>query len=150
MAYAELAGLPAVVGLWASVGALLSSAVLGSSGQLSVGPESTQPRDTAAATESLSRNRDPGPRARGVGEHLIHWASRSERDLLTRDGCPADLDDDLWADGVFEEFVLEKPAGSVHLEFLAQGHHREAVGGALHEHRADCFAGSEPGRGVVG
>jgi SulP family sulfate permease len=41
MAYAEVAGLPAVVGLWASVGALLAYALLGSSRQLSVGPEST-------------------------------------------------------------------------------------------------------------
>ena len=38
MAYAEVAGLPAVVGLWASVGALVAYAALGSSTQLSVGP----------------------------------------------------------------------------------------------------------------
>ena len=49
MAYAEVAGLPAVAGLWASVGALLAYAVLGSSGQLSVGPESTTALMTAAA-----------------------------------------------------------------------------------------------------
>ena len=38
MAYAELAGLPAVAGLWASVGALAGYALLGSSRRLSVGP----------------------------------------------------------------------------------------------------------------
>lgn len=41
MAYAEVAGLPRVVGLWAIVVPLLVYAVLGSSRQLSVGPEST-------------------------------------------------------------------------------------------------------------
>ena len=54
MAYAELAGLPAVVGLWASVGALLAYAVLGSSNQLSVGPESTTALMTAAAIGALA------------------------------------------------------------------------------------------------
>ena len=49
MAYAELAGLPAAAGLWASVGALLVYAGLGSSPQLSVGPESTTALMTAAA-----------------------------------------------------------------------------------------------------
>ena len=38
MAYAEVAGLPAVVGLWAVLVALLLYAVFGSSRQLSVGP----------------------------------------------------------------------------------------------------------------
>jgi sulfate permease, SulP family len=41
MAYAELAGLPAVVGLWAVLVSLLVYAAVGSSWQLSVGPEST-------------------------------------------------------------------------------------------------------------
>ncbi len=54
MAYAEVAGLPAVVGLWASVGALLAYAVLGSSSQLSVGPESTTALLTAAAIGALA------------------------------------------------------------------------------------------------
>jgi SulP family sulfate permease len=49
MAYAELAGLPAAAGLWASVGALLVYAALGSSPQLSVGPESTTALMAAAA-----------------------------------------------------------------------------------------------------
>ena len=41
MAYAEVAGLPPVVGLWATIGPLAVYAVLGASRQLSIGPEST-------------------------------------------------------------------------------------------------------------
>ena len=54
MAYAEVAGLPPVVGLWAIVGPLLVYAVLGSSRQLSVGPESTTALMTAAAIGPLA------------------------------------------------------------------------------------------------
>ncbi len=54
MAYAEVAGMPAVTGLWAAVGALLGYALLGSSTQLSVGPESTTALMTAAALGSLA------------------------------------------------------------------------------------------------
>ena len=54
MAYAEVAGLPPVVGLWAIVGPLLVYAVLGSSRQLSVGPESTTALMTAAAVGPLA------------------------------------------------------------------------------------------------
>jgi sulfate permease, SulP family len=54
MAYAEVAGLPAVVGLWASVGSLVAYAAVGSSPQLSVGPESTTALMTAAALGSLT------------------------------------------------------------------------------------------------
>jgi SulP family sulfate permease len=54
MAYAELAGVPAEAGLWAAVGALTLYAVLGSSRQLSVGPESTTALMTAAALGSLA------------------------------------------------------------------------------------------------
>ena len=42
MAYAEVAGLAPVVGLWAITGSLLVYAVLGTSRQLSVGPESIE------------------------------------------------------------------------------------------------------------
>ena len=38
MAYAELAGLPAVAGLWAVIGSMTVYALLGSSRHLSVGP----------------------------------------------------------------------------------------------------------------
>jgi high affinity sulfate transporter 1 len=48
MAYASLAGVPAVAGLWTAVVALAAYLFLGSSRQLSVGPESTTALMTAA------------------------------------------------------------------------------------------------------
>ena len=62
MAYAELAGLPAVVGLWAILGPLLVYAVLGSSRQLSIGPESTTALMTAATVGSIAAG-DPARHA---------------------------------------------------------------------------------------
>jgi SulP family sulfate permease len=53
MAYAEVAGLPAIVGLWAIVGPLAVYALLGSSRQLSVGPESSTALMTAAAVGAI-------------------------------------------------------------------------------------------------
>lgn len=47
MAYAEVAGLPPVTGLWAIIGPLAVYALLGSSRQLSIGPESTTALMTA-------------------------------------------------------------------------------------------------------
>lgn len=54
MAYAELAGLPPIVGLWAILAPLLLYALVGSSPQLSVGPESTTAVMTAAAVAPLA------------------------------------------------------------------------------------------------
>ena len=54
MAYAEIAGLPPVVGLWATLAPMLAYAVLGSSRQLSVGPESTTALMTAVAIATLA------------------------------------------------------------------------------------------------
>jgi high affinity sulfate transporter 1 len=54
MAYAEVAGLAPVVGLWAITGSLLVYAVFGSSRQLSVGPESTTALMTAVAIAPLA------------------------------------------------------------------------------------------------
>ena len=54
MAYANLAGLPAVSGLYAAVLPMLVYAVLGSSRQLMVGPESTTAIMTAAAVAPLA------------------------------------------------------------------------------------------------
>jgi sulfate permease, SulP family len=59
MAYATVAGLPPVVGLWAALLPLAIYAVLGSSRQLSVGPESTTALMTAAALGPLAAG-DPG------------------------------------------------------------------------------------------
>jgi len=53
MAYAEVAGLPAITGLWAAVAPLAIYAILGSSRQLSVGPESTTALMTAAAVGAM-------------------------------------------------------------------------------------------------
>src|SRR5688572_14729376 len=54
MAYSSLAGLPPVSGLWAILPALVIYAVLGSSRQLSVGPESTTALMTAVAVAPLA------------------------------------------------------------------------------------------------
>jgi high affinity sulfate transporter 1 len=59
MAYAYVAGLPPVVGLWAIGAALLVYAVFGSSRQLSVGPESTTALMTAVVVAPLAAG-DPG------------------------------------------------------------------------------------------
>src|SRR6478672_2972359 len=53
MAYAVIAGLPPVVGLWTAMGPLAVYAVLGSSRQLSVGPESSTALMTAVAVGAL-------------------------------------------------------------------------------------------------
>lgn len=54
MAYAVIAGLPPVAGLWAALGPLLVYAVMGSSRQLSVGPESTTALMTAVVLAPLA------------------------------------------------------------------------------------------------
>ncbi|RTL69503.1 MAG: STAS domain-containing protein [Pseudonocardiaceae bacterium] len=59
MAYAVLAGLPPVSGLWAALGALVMYAFLGTSRLLSVGPESTTAILTAVAIGPLAAG-DPG------------------------------------------------------------------------------------------
>lgn len=54
MAYADVAGLAPVVGLWTIVGSLLVYTVFGSSRQLSVGPESTTALMTAVTIAPLA------------------------------------------------------------------------------------------------
>ena len=54
MAYSELAGLPPAAGLWAAVAALGVYAIVGTSPQLSVGPESTTALMTGAALGTLA------------------------------------------------------------------------------------------------
>lgn len=54
MAYAELAGVPPIVGLWAILPPMLIYTLLGSSPQLSVGPESTTAVMTAAAIAPIA------------------------------------------------------------------------------------------------
>ncbi|MDF2826001.1 MAG: sulfate transporter, partial [Mycobacterium sp.] len=59
MAYASVAGLPPVTGLWACLGPLAVYAVLGSSRQLSVGPQSTTSLMTVAVLAPMAAG-DPG------------------------------------------------------------------------------------------
>src|SRR5271169_6712428 len=54
MAYATVAGLDPVTGLWAALPALVIYAVLGSSASLSMGPEATTALMTAIAIGSLA------------------------------------------------------------------------------------------------
>ena len=54
MAYSGIAGLPAQAGLWACLGSFAIYAVVGSSRQLSVGPESTTALITATAVAPLA------------------------------------------------------------------------------------------------
>lgn len=54
MAYAQLAGLPAVTGLWVAVGPLLIYFLLGTSRLMSLGPESTTALLTATAIAPLA------------------------------------------------------------------------------------------------
>jgi high affinity sulfate transporter 1 len=93
MAYATVAGLPPVAGLWAAAPAMLLYALLGSSRQLSVGPESTTALMTAAVVAPLAAG-DPA-RYAGLATGLamvvgvlclICWAIRLGfvADLLSR------------------------------------------------------------------
>lgn len=54
MAYATVAGLPPIAGLWAALGPIAVYVLLGSSRQLSVGPESTTALMTATALAPLA------------------------------------------------------------------------------------------------
>ncbi len=93
MAYAGVAGLPPVAGLWAIMAPLALYALLGSSRQLSVGPESTTALMTAAAIGPLALA-DPSRYAALaaalaviVGIYcLLGWAARLGfvADLLSR------------------------------------------------------------------
>jgi sulfate permease, SulP family len=93
MAYAEVAGLPPVAGLWAIVAPLTLYAVLGSSRTLSVGPESTTALMTALAVAPLAAG-DPARYAALAAALalmvgvlcLVGWAARLGflADLLSR------------------------------------------------------------------
>jgi high affinity sulfate transporter 1 len=78
LAYAEIAGLPAVAGLWAAAAALGGYALLGSSRRVSVGPESTTAIMTALAVAPLA-----------VGDPARHAALASALALLVGAICVA-------------------------------------------------------------
>ena len=93
MAYAEVAGLPAVAGLWAAMASLVVYAVLGSSPQLSVGPESTTALMTATALGGLAAGQPERYAALAAALAglvglvcLVAWAARLGflSDLLSR------------------------------------------------------------------
>ena len=70
MGYAAIAGLPPIAGLWASLLPLVVYALIGSSPQLSLGPESTTALLTATTLAAIS-NRDPDQLASVAGALAI-------------------------------------------------------------------------------
>jgi len=94
MAYARLAGLDAVTGLWAALGALVIYALLGTSSRLSVGPESSSALLVGSAVAAIGAGIDPRLRpaiaaalALAVAVlALVAWAARLGflADLLSR------------------------------------------------------------------
>jgi sulfate permease, SulP family len=77
MAYATIAGLPPVTGLWAAFPALIVYALFGSSKSLSMGPEATTALMTLVAIKSLADG-DPARYARlastlALLTGLMHW-----------------------------------------------------------------------------
>jgi SulP family sulfate permease len=90
MAYAELAGLPAVTGLWSVIGAMTVYTVIGSSPQLSVGPESTTALMTAAAIGTVAAG-DPERHAELAAALALVVALMALVAFLARLGFLADL-----------------------------------------------------------
>ncbi|HEY3478302.1 MAG TPA: SulP family inorganic anion transporter, partial [Streptomyces sp.] len=90
MAYAGLAGLPPVTGLWAILPPLVLYAVLGSSRQLSIGPESTTALMTATVVAPLAGG-DPGRYAELAAALAITVGLLSAVAWAVRLGFVADL-----------------------------------------------------------
>jgi len=94
MAYARLAGLDAVAGLWAVLGALVIYALLGTSSRLSVGPESASALLVGSAVAAIGVGVDPRLRPAIAAAlalavallALVAWAARLGflADLLSR------------------------------------------------------------------
>ena len=83
MAYSGIAGLPPQAGLWACLGSLTIYALLGSSRQLSVGPESTTALLTATAVAPLA-----------LGDPARHAALAAADALLGQSAAAVDADPD--------------------------------------------------------
>ncbi|WP_240641205.1 SulP family inorganic anion transporter [Nocardioides ferulae] len=90
MAYAAVAGLPAVTGLWAALAPLAVYALLGSSRQLSVGPESTTALMTAAAVGAMTLG-DPERYAEAAAALAIVVGAVCLAGRVLRIGFVADL-----------------------------------------------------------
>jgi SulP family sulfate permease len=90
MAYAAVAGLPPVAGLWAALPALVIYAVLGSSSSLSMGPEATTALMTAIAIGPLATG-DPARYAGLAATLALLVGVMSVTAWLLRLGFVADL-----------------------------------------------------------
>lgn len=90
MAYAGLAGLPPVTGLWAILAPLAVYALLGSSRQMSVGPESTTALMTATVVAPLAAG-DPGRYATLAATLAVVVGGLALLAYATRLGFLADL-----------------------------------------------------------
>ncbi len=90
MAYAVVAGLPPVTGLWASVGPLAVYALLGSSRRLSIGPESTTALMTASAVGAMTAG-DPDRYAAAAAALALMVAVVCVLGRVARLGFLADL-----------------------------------------------------------
>jgi sulfate permease, SulP family len=90
MAYAQIAGLPPVAGLWAALPALVVYALLGSSPSLSMGPESTTALMTAVAIGPLAAG-DPARYAGLAASLALLVGVLSAGAWLARLGFVADL-----------------------------------------------------------
>jgi SulP family sulfate permease len=90
MAYATVAGVPPVAGLWAALPALVIYAVLGSSSSLSMGPEATTALMTAIAIGPLAAG-DPARYAGLAATLALLVGAMSAGGWLLRLGFAADL-----------------------------------------------------------
>jgi SulP family sulfate permease len=90
MAYAAVAGLPPVTGLWASVGPLAVYALVGSSRRLSIGPESTTALMTASAVGAMTAG-DPDRYAAAAAALALMVAVVCVLGRVARLGFLADL-----------------------------------------------------------
>jgi SulP family sulfate permease len=90
MAYAQIAGLPPVAGLWAALPALAVYALLGSSPSLSMGPESTTALMTAVAIGPLAAG-NPARYAELAASLALLVGALSVGAWLARLGFVADL-----------------------------------------------------------
>ena len=91
MAYARLAGLAPVTGLWAALGALVLYAALGSSPRLSVGPESASALLVGSAVATLGRHVAVDDRSQVAAALALAVAAIALLAWATRLGFLADL-----------------------------------------------------------
>lgn len=76
MAYARLAGVPPITGLWAALGALVLYALLGTSSRLSVGPDSASALLVGSAVATIGADVGPQNRAQIAAALAVDIALR--------------------------------------------------------------------------